>query len=127
MPKHVIAVLNQKGGVGKTTTAINLGSYLSKAGHSVLLVDLDPQGNTTSGLGIDKQGLGLTLYDVLFSRADAQQTTHKLGPKLHILPSNANLAGAEVEMVALSGRELLLRNLLLGLDYEYVLIDCPPS
>jgi chromosome partitioning protein len=127
MPKHVIAVLNQKGGVGKTTTAINLGSYLSKAGHSVLLVDLDPQGNTTSGLGIDKQGLGLTLYDVLFSRADAQQTTHKLDPKLHILPSNANLAGAEVEMVALSGRELLLRNLLLGLDYEYILIDCPPS
>jgi chromosome partitioning protein len=124
---NVIAVLNQKGGVGKTTTAINLAAYLAKDGHSVLLVDLDPQGNSTSGLGLDKQSLKTTLYDVLFSRAQASQTTQKINSKLFILPANANLAGAEVEMVNLSGRELLLRNVLKSLDYEYVLIDCPPS
>lgn len=124
---NIIAVLNQKGGVGKTTTAINLGAYLAKSGHSVLLADLDPQGNTTSGLGLDKQNLGTTLYDVLFSRADANQTIHKLSAKLSVLPANANLAGAEVEMVSLPGRELLLRNTLAGLNYDYILVDCPPS
>jgi chromosome partitioning protein len=127
MSKHVIAILNQKGGVGKTTTAINLAAYLSKAGHSVLVADLDPQGNSTSGLGIDKQKLSMTLYDVLFSRAEAQQVIHKIGPKLFVAPSNANLAGAEVEMVNLAGRELMLRNTLAKFDYDYILIDCPPS
>lgn len=124
---NIIAVLNQKGGVGKTTTAINLAAYLAKDGHSVLLVDLDPQGNSTSGLGIDKQNLPTTLYDVLFSRAQANQTIQKVSPKLFVLPSNANLAGAEVEMVSLTGREMLLSKALAGLSYEYVLIDCPPS
>ncbi|MBX4190531.1 ParA family protein [Candidatus Saccharibacteria bacterium] len=124
---NIIAVLNQKGGVGKTTTAINLAAYLAKDGHSVLLADLDPQGNSTSGLGIDKQKLNATLYDVLFSRLQAHQTIQKLNSKLFILPSNADLAGAEVEMVQLPGRELLLRNTLANLDYDYVLIDCPPS
>jgi chromosome partitioning protein len=124
---NVIAVLNQKGGVGKTTTAINLAAYLAKDGHSVLLADLDPQGNSTSGLGLDKQNLKTTLYDVLFSRAQASQTAQKINSKLFILPANANLAGAEVEMVNLAGRELLLRNALGSLDYEYILIDCPPS
>jgi chromosome partitioning protein len=124
---NIIAVLNQKGGVGKTTTAINLAAYLAKDGHSVLLADLDPQGNSTSGLGLDKQQLGSTLYDVLFSRAAADQTIQKISPKLFILPSNANLAGAEVEMVNLPGRELLLRGFLGGLSYDYILIDCPPS
>lgn len=124
---NIIAVLNQKGGVGKTTTAINLAAYLTKDGHSVLLADLDPQGNTTSGLGLDKQKLGSTLYDVLFSRALASETIQKINSKLFILPSNANLAGAEVEMVNLPSRELLLRNTLGSLDFEYILIDCPPS
>lgn len=124
---NIIAVLNQKGGVGKTTTAINLAAYLAKDGHSVLLADLDPQGNSSSGLGLDKQKLDTTLYDVLFSRAQAHQTIRKINSKLFILPANANLAGAEVEMVNLAGRELLLRNVLTGLDFDYVLIDCPPS
>src|SRR5882724_8809471 len=96
---NIIAVLNQKGGVGKTTTAINLAAYLAKAGHSVLIADLDPQGNSSSGLGLDKQALSSTLYDVLFSRAEASAITKKINDKLFILPSNANLAGAEVELV----------------------------
>lgn len=124
---NIIAVLNQKGGVGKTTTTINLGAYLAKTGHSVLIADLDPQGNSTSGLGLDKQALNSTLYDVLFSRTDANQTVQKINSKLAILPANPNLAGAEVELVPLAGRELKLREALAGLSYDYVLIDCPPS
>jgi chromosome partitioning protein len=124
---NIIAVLNQKGGVGKTTTTINLAAYLAKNGHSVLVADLDPQGNSTSGLGLDKQALGSTLYDVLFSRAGANEATQKVSSKLFILPSNANLAGAEVELVNITGRELRLREALGGLDYDYILIDCPPS
>jgi chromosome partitioning protein len=124
---NIIAVLNQKGGVGKTTTAINLGAYLAKVGHSVLIADLDPQGNSTSGLGLDKQALNSTLYDVLFSRSDASQTAQTINSKLAVLPSNPNLAGAEVELVGLAGRELKLREALGGLAYDYILIDCPPS
>ena len=124
----IIAILNQKGGVGKTTTAINVGAYLAKAGHSVLVCDADPQGNSTSGLGIDKQVLGATLYDVLFSRAEATKTIQKTTTKnLWVLPSNAQLAGAEVELVEQPGREFYLRNALEGLNYNYILIDCPPS
>jgi chromosome partitioning protein len=124
---NIIAILNQKGGVGKTTTAINLAAYLAKSGRSVLLADMDPQGNSTSGLGLDKQTLNSTLYDVLFSRAELNKTTHKINSKLHVLPANANLAGAEVELVAVEAREMRLRNELAGLNYDYILIDCPPS
>ena len=124
---NIIAVLNQKGGVGKTTTTINLAAYLAKAGHSVLIADLDPQGNSTSGLGLDKQNLGSTLYDVLFSRAKLDESVQKINNKLFVLPSNADLAGAEVELVSAAGRETQLRRILAGLDYEYILIDCPPS
>jgi chromosome partitioning protein len=127
MPKNIIAVINQKGGVGKTTTAINLAAYLAKIGKSVVLVDADPQGNSTSGLGLDKQAMSATLYDVLFSRADINQTTLKISNKLFVVPSNANLAGAEVELVGLPGREVKLRQAIAALDYDYVLIDCPPS
>src|SRR5438270_9583923 len=98
MTKHIIAVLNQKGGVGKTTTTINLAAYLARSRKSVLVCDIDPQGNTTSGLGVDKQKLESTLYDVLFSRSEANKTIKEIGSQgLFLLPANAELAGAEVE------------------------------
>jgi chromosome partitioning protein len=124
---NIIAVLNQKGGVGKTTTTINLAAFLARSGQRVLIADLDPQGNSTSGLGLDKQVLGSTLYDVLFSRAELNSTIKKISDNLFILPSNANLAGAEVELVGLAARETRLRQALAGADYDYILIDCPPS
>jgi chromosome partitioning protein len=128
MAKRIIAVLNQKGGVGKTTTTINLAAYLAKSGRSVLICDMDPQGNTTSGLGVDKHKLEATLYDVLFSRADAAKSIIEInGQGIFLLPSNADLAGAEVELVSAEHREHKLRYVLEKLEYDYVLIDCPPS
>lgn len=128
MSKNIIAVLNQKGGVGKTTTTINLAAYLARSGKSVLVCDTDPQGNSTSGLGVSKNELSATLYDVLFSKADAHKVIQKLNnEKLFLLPANANLAGAEVELVNTEGREMQLKKILDGLDYDYILIDCPPS
>lgn len=126
--RTVIAILNQKGGVGKTTTAVNLGSYLARMGKRVLLVDLDPQGNATSGLGIDKNSLGETMYDVLFN--------HDAGPSvmidtefnnLQLLPANQNLAGAEVQLVGVLQRELQLKQVIDRFDHDFILIDCPPS
>lgn len=125
---HIIAVLNQKGGVGKTTTAINLAAYLAKSSRRVLIVDADPQGNSTGGLGINKNQLNSTLYDVLFSRSTASQAILPAGGgKFHLLPANAQLAAAEVELVSLPNRELQLKSALEGLNYDYVFIDCPPS
>lgn len=126
--KHVIAILNQKGGVGKTTTAINLGAYLAKSGRSVLVVDMDPQGNATSGLGVDKQTLGATMYDVLFGGADAEQITQSTNiDKLSLLPANADLAAAEIDLATEQDRELKLKQILANLTYDYILIDCPPA
>jgi chromosome partitioning protein len=128
MSKHIVAVLNQKGGVGKTTTTINLAAYLAKAGRSVLICDMDPQGNTTSGLGVDKHQLEATLYDVLFSRADAAKSIKEIDSQgIYLLPANAELAGAEVELVQANNREYMLKRVLEHLDYDYILIDCPPS
>jgi len=125
---QIVAVLNQKGGVGKTTTAINLGAYLAKAGHSVLIVDLDPQANATSGLGIDKQALDTTMYDVLFGGVGAEQITQSTTtPKLSLLPANANLAAAEVDLANEEDRELKLKAALANLTYDYIFIDCPPA
>ncbi len=125
---HIIAVLNQKGGVGKTTTAINVAAYLAKAGKSVLLVDLDPQGNATSGLGLDKQKAGATSYEVLMGEVPLGEAVQETDvPKLYLLPTNANLAAAEVNLVNELQRELKLKLSLGPANYDYVLIDCPPA
>jgi chromosome partitioning protein len=128
MPRHIIAVLNQKGGVGKTTTTINLAAYLARAGKKVLICDIDPQGNSTSGLNIDKLNLSSTLYDVLFSRAEVSNVTQKTSDSnLFLLPSNSQLAGAEVELVSVENREQQLKRAISNLNYDYIFIDCPPS
>lgn len=128
MPKQIIAVLNQKGGVGKTTTTINLAAYLAKAGRSVLVCDLDPQGNATSGLGVDKNEISNTLYDVLFSRSTATKGTIKVtSHNIFLLPSNGELAAAEVELVSVDNREQRLKSVIENLEYEFIIIDCPPS
>jgi chromosome partitioning protein len=126
--KRIIAVANQKGGVGKTTTAINLSSYLAKFGHKVLLVDLDPQGNSTSGLSVNKAGLKNTTYDVLINEADPQKVViHSAIKGLDIMPTNSELAAAEVELSMVNGRERVLSKALERLDYDVIIIDCPPS
>lgn len=124
-----IAITNQKGGVGKTTTTINLGAYLAKAGKQVLLVDLDPQGNATSGLAINKTGLEQkTVYELLRGEATVSDIVLATAQKnLHILPTLTTLAASEVELVQVQGREFVLKQALANLTYDYVLIDCPPS
>lgn len=126
--RQVLAILNQKGGVGKTTTAINVGAYLAKAGKSVLVVDFDPQGNATSGLGIDKHEADTTIYDVLFKKTTAEHAVQETSVEnLYILPANPGLAAAEVELVSQLQREQMLKEALAALSYDVILIDCPPS
>lgn len=126
----VIAVSNQKGGVGKSTTTINLASCLAERGKQVLIVDLDPQGNSTTGLGISKSTLNKTIYDLLLGEATLREVI-KTTPqeKLLLLPANMNLAGAEIEFINIKDREQLLKNILdlLKDDFDYIFIDCPPS
>ena len=127
---RVYALANQKGGVGKTTTAVNLGAYLASAGRRVLLVDVDPQANATSSLGVDKNALSRSIYDVLIGGESASRITTLTGCLgLDLLPSSPSLAGAEVEMVSLPGRETRLRRALAEIRqrYDFVLIDTPPS
>jgi chromosome partitioning protein len=127
MKQTIIAVINQKGGVGKTTTAVNLSAQLASDRSPVLLIDLDPQGNATSGLGLPKD-MGLTTYEMLLGGATLEQAVHPTNrPGLYILPANANLAAAEIELVGMLQRELALRNALQTAAYEYVIIDCPPA
>jgi chromosome partitioning protein len=126
----VIAVVNQKGGVGKTTTAINLGAALAELGHRTLLVDLDPQANSTSGLGLDPSRARLNIYHLLTGEADVHQISQPTGtPGLQLVPSHIDLAGAEIELAALADRELLLSKALSTPEpgIECVIIDCPPS
>jgi chromosome partitioning protein len=128
MTQTVIAMVNQKGGVGKTTTAINVAAQLAEGKASVLLVDLDPQGNATSGLGVAKEQAKQTTYDVLCKEVplvDALHETHVA--QLYVLPANANLAGAEVELVNRENREFALQQVLQSAKYDYIIIDCPPS
>ena len=126
----IFCVANQKGGVGKTTTTVNLAAGLAKVGQRVLVVDLDPQGNATMGSGIDKRALPLSVYDVLLETAtiaEARQRSEKAG--YDVLGANRELAGAEVELVELDRRDQRLRGALTAAagDYDFVLIDCPPS
>ena len=126
-----IAIFNQKGGVGKTTTNINLATCLALKGKRILIMDIDPQGNTTSGIGISKKDLEYTLYSVLISEdLDPKKAIISTGiPNLWILPASVELAGAEIELVELEGREKRLKGALEQIkdDYDYIFIDCPPS
>lgn len=128
---RIISITNQKGGVGKTTTAINLSAALAKIGKSILLVDIDPQANTTGGLGFDKNNLLETVYEVLINEHPVEKTILKYEkiPGLEIVPSGIQLAGAPIELVGLENRELRLKNCLLQLKdkYDLIFIDCPPS
>ena len=125
----VIAVANQKGGVGKTTTGINLAASLAHAGRRVMLIDIDPQGNATVGSGAEKEQLGKTVYDVLINRASLAEARMKTKAGFDLVPANGNLTGAQVELIDEIGRELRLRMALNPVreEYDYILIDCPPS
>src|SRR5580700_4588611 len=126
MTQKIIAVVNQKGGVGKTTTAINVAAQLAGGQSSVLLVDLDPQGNATSGLAIPKEQTAITTYNVLCTGATLASAIHKTNvAQLFVMPANSNLAGAEVELVGFAQREFVLRLALQGAQYDYIIIDCP--
>ncbi len=126
----VIAVANQKGGVGKTTTAVNLAGWLSLMNYKVLLVDIDPQGNATSGVGIDKDSLESCIYDVIIDGSDVEGVImHGVMDGLDVVPASIELAGAEVELVAREGRESVLKDAIKSVrdKYSYILVDCPPS
>lgn len=127
----VICIFNQKGGVGKTTTNINLCAYLAMNGYRVLAIDIDPQGNTTSGLGIDKRKINYSMYDVLTSNVTLSEVIKKseIIDNFYIAPSNMNLAAAEVEIVGHQEREKVLKNKIEEIkdQYDYIFIDCPPS
>ncbi len=125
----IIAIANQKGGVGKTTTAVNLSACLAQAGKKTLIIDIDPQGNATSGLGANKQ-VPKSVYDVIINNEDIEDTLQATDlPNLEVCPSNINLAGAEVELVSVISRENRLKMAIekIRYDYDYIILDCPPS
>ena len=126
----IITLANQKGGVGKTTTSINLSASLAASEYSVLLIDIDPQANTSAGVGYDTKELDKTIYEILINRLDPKETILKTEmPNLKLIPSHINLVGAELEMVNIKNRELILKEVLMDIkkDFDYIIIDCPPS
>lgn len=127
---RIIAIANQKGGVGKSTTAINLSACLAEAGKKVLTIDMDPQGNTTSGLGVDKDSLEKTVYELILGECSAEDCIIELPIEhLSLLPSNVNLAGAEIELIGMDEKEYILNNAIEKIkdNYDFIIIDCPPS
>ena len=130
MSSRVVAIANQKGGVGKTTTAVNLAAALADMGSRVLLIDLDPQGNATTGVGIDPRSLDGSMYDVMMGTSSLEDCIDSTSVRgLFVAPASLSLAGAEIELVSMFSRELKLRQALKGPldDFDYVFIDCPPS
>ena len=130
MANRVIAVANQKGGVGKTTTSINLASSLADLGKKVLLIDLDPQGNATSGIGIDKDELEYTVYELITGNDEYNQCIiRNVSENLDVIGSNINLSGAEIELIGIENKEFVLKKYLspIRMRYDYTIIDCPPS
>ena len=126
----VIAIANQKGGVGKTTTAVNLSTCVAYKGKKVLLIDVDPQGNASSGLGVDKKNVETSMYDVLINDKDIKECIQKTDiPTFHLCPASIKLAGAEIELVPLFSRETRMKAAIDSIrnEYDYIFIDCPPS
>ncbi|HJD36442.1 MAG TPA: AAA family ATPase [Candidatus Blautia ornithocaccae] len=127
---RIIAIANQKGGVGKSTTAINLSACLAELNQRVLLIDIDPQGNTTSGVGVDKENVENTLYELLLDECKVEDCIiENVFKNLSLIPSNVNLSGAEIELVGIEGREYLLKNHIDTIrdNYDFIIMDCPPS
>ena len=128
---RIIAIANQKGGVGKTTTSINLSACLAELGKKVLVIDLDPQGNTTSGFGIDKEEMDNTVYELMLGECSIRESMTQVEniEHLSLIPSNVNLAGAEIELLGINDKEYILKNAVdyIRDDYDFIIIDCPPS
>ncbi len=127
---RIIAIANQKGGVGKTTTAINLSACLAEKGKKVLTIDIDPQGNCTSGLGVDKSELEYTVYDLILSRCSLEDClVENAIENVSVIPSSINLAGAEIELIGIEDKEYILKGYIDKIrdNYDYIIIDCPPS